>query len=223
MRVRFACPNGHPRKRPCKLAENCPTAALADAVATLLTLTPTLSTEVATAAVSTIAPSIGERWRLARWLRDQPADLGSIGSDCPPVAVRLLDNLATRGLPVALPRCIDCGRHRSLPVAVEGGRVCSQCYLLRRAEPCARCGRTQVVSTRQADGLAVCPQCRIRDPNAWRPCGRCGRHGQAVTTERGVTVGRCCYVPPLLRCSVCGLNKANRPYKTRPPGVRRVH
>src|SRR5579864_2848042 len=101
--LRFACPNGHPCKRSCKLAENCPTCrtqtALSEAVAMVLTLVPTLSTELAAAAVSTVAPSTGERQCLVRWLRDQPADLGSIGSDCPPVAVRLLDNLATQRPP----------------------------------------------------------------------------------------------------------------------------
>ncbi len=219
--LRFACPNGHRRNRSCKLSENCPTcrtlAALAEAVATLLTFVPKLSSEVAAAAVSTVAPSTGERRRLGKWLREQAADLGSIRSDCPPVAARLLDHLATRGLSVARPRCVDCDRHRALPMAVDGGRVCSQCYMLRRAEPCARCGRTKLVCTRQPDGLAVCQRCRTSDPSTWRPCGRCGRQVQAVTTECGVSIGRCCYVPPLLRCSVCGVNKARRPYKTRRP------
>ena len=219
--LRFACPNGHRRSRSCKLAENCPTcqtqAALAEAVATLLTLVPTLSSEVAAAAVSTVAPSTEERRRLARWLRNQPAELGSIGSDCPPAAVRLLDELTARGLSVARPRCVDCGRHRPLPSVVDGGRVCSQCYMVRRAEPCARCGRTKLVSARQANGLAVCQRCRASDPDTWRPCGRCGRHGQVVATKLGVPIGRCCYVAPFLRCTVCGLTKARRPYKTRRP------
>lgn len=219
--LRFACPNGHRRSRSCKLSENCPTcrtqAALGEAVATLLRLIPTLSTQVAVAAVSTVAASTGERRRLVNWLREQSRDLGSIGSDCPPVAVRLLNELAMKGLSVALPRCVDCGRHRLLPSVVEGGRVCLQCYMLRRAEPCARCGRTKLVYSRQSDGLAVCQRCRTRDPITWRPCGRCGRQAQVVTVESGLTVGRCCYVYPLLRCSVCGLNKALTPHKTRRP------
>ena len=164
--LRFACPNGHRRNRSCRLSENCPTcrtqAALAEAVATLLKLVPTLSSDVAAAAVSTVAPSTGERQRLARWLHYQPADLGSIGCDCPPAAVRLLDELKARGLSVARPRCVDCGRHRPLPSAVDGGRVCSQCYMLRRAEPCARCGRP--VASPSASGAV--PATRIRGARA---------------------------------------------------------
>jgi hypothetical protein len=176
-----------------------------------------LRSELAEAAVSRVAPSTGERRRLGKWLREQAADLGSIRSDYPPVAARLLDDLVTKGLSVAQPRCVDCDRHRALPMAVDGGRVCSQCYMLRRTEPCARCGRTKLVSTRQPNGLAVCQRCRTSDPSTWRPCGRCGRRAQVVTMEGGLTIGRCCYVPPLLRCTVCGVNKARRPYKTRRP------
>jgi hypothetical protein len=171
----------------------------------------------ARAVVEDVTRSALARNQLRAWLAGNPDGLRSGDSDCPVAGARLVAELARRGFDVVSPRCRDCGRARLLPAEVDGGRVCQDCYQRRRREPCSRCGRVRKVTTRDANGQAICLRCRSADPATWRPCGRCGQAAQTVAVEDGVVVGRCCYVPPLLRCTVCGIRKGERPYKTRRP------
>lgn len=213
------CPNGHVvgRWRPengCRICRA--ELSLAETAGLLARALPGLGGD-ARAVTEDVAGSALARNQLRAWLAGNPDGLRSGDSDCPVAAARLIAELARRGFDVTAPRCRDCGRARRLPAKVDGGRVCQDCYQQRRREPCSRCGALKKVTARDADRRAICLSCRSADPATWRPCGRCGRAAQTVAVEHGVVVGRCCYVPPLLRCTVCGTRKGERPYKTRRP------
>jgi len=90
------------------------------------------------------------------------------------------------------------------------------CYQRRHAEPCSRCAKVAIVCVRSAEG-PICADCRRADPDVWRPCGLCGEQTLPVTTIDGIRIGSCCYVPPLLRCTVCGIRQGVRAHKTRRP------
>ncbi len=49
------------------------------------------------------------------------------------------------------------------------------------------------------------------------PCSRCGHLAQVVARVDGEAIGRCCYVRPVIRCTMCGLAKGVKPWKTRQP------
>lgn len=170
-------------------------------------------------AVAGTGRSSGERCRqLCTWLAGRPDPLGDGDSNAPVVAQRLLAELRRRGVSVTLPRCAGCGRptSRLVGLTVEG-RICLACYARTGHEPCGRCGRARRVNTRDQDGTAVCAACRRADPATWQHCGRCGTFGGVSAVEDGVPIGRCCYVRPMLRCTVCGTAPGNQPYRTRNP------
>lgn len=87
----------------------------------------------------------------------------------------------------------------------------------RTVAPCLGCGRSRPVQGYDAQGRPQCCTCRLKDPARWEPCGRCGTLSAVWAREDGVAVGRCCYVRPFLRCTVCGVRKGVRPHKTRRP------
>ena len=167
--------------------------------------------------IGAVARTGKQRSELHRWLTSEPDPLRSGRGDAPQAVRRLLVELDGRGVPVVLPRCARCGSTVKLTATVDSARVCDACYRASRAEVCVRCGRTRTVCTREADGAPVCGGCRTLDPDSWQPCERCGEIGPTVATMTGVRVGRCCYVPPGLRCSVCGQARGKRPYRTRRP------
>lgn len=219
---RFTCPAGlHDRgqkfvaTKPCTACRA--TEDLAADAELLHTLEPSLDRDTAADVIEMSAPTRQQRGELHTWLRSEPDPLRSGTSSAPKVAQRLLAELARQGVAVALPRCLRCGVVKPLVAVVDGGRVCFNCYHYDRAEPCARCGRTRPVCTREVDGRAVCQRCRATDPDSWRACGHCGTTTQTVALVDGVRVGRCCYVTPVLRCSVCGQAKGQRPHRTRRP------
>lgn len=217
----FACPIGHPLETPYRRKSGCeacrPEAVLAEASRLLVAAVPSLSSDDARQLIVDAGGSPLASNQLHAWLAENPDALRSGRSECPLSGVRLLAELAGRGVDVAFPRCEDCQQARPLPARVEGGRVCTKCYRRRHAEACGRCGKVNVVAGRDDDGGAVCPGCRNADPRTWRPCGRCGGEAQTIVTEEGVAVGRCCYVQPQLRCTVCGIRKGMREWRTRRP------
>ncbi|MFT3851354.1 MAG: hypothetical protein QM733_01215 [Ilumatobacteraceae bacterium] len=222
MRSPFTCPAGlHSRYdnftaakpcRPCQAARR-----LADDIDHVTRLAPGVSVEQVAAVFAAVAPRPQQFAQLHDWLHADADVLRSGSSTAPQVAQRFLAGLADAGADVALPACLRCGRVRPLVALVDGGRVCFNCYHAGRPEPCAGCGRTRRVVTRTTDGAAICQTCRTADPATWQPCGRCGTTTPTVTIIDGVRVGRCCYVPPGLRCSVCGQAKGERPWRTRRP------
>lgn len=215
------CPEGHPVPGHYIASQGCATCrsekALDAAVLLLISMEPALDPASARAVIESVAVSGAQRRRLLAWLAAHPDGLRSGTSDAAPCDARLLAALAERGIDVALPRCLDCARVRPLIKKVEGGRVCHDCDKRRRAEACAICGQVKVVACRQPDGRGLCQSCRTADPSTWRSCGRCGELARVVAIEGGVTVGVCCYVKPILRCTVCGIRKGMREWKTRRP------
>lgn len=217
----LTCPSGHLRQTPYRRSDGCKRcreeSTLGEAAALLAQAEPSLSQEDARHLVDRAGGSALGRNQLHAWLAQHPDALRSGHSDCPRAGARLLAELAASGIDVAYPRCMDCQRVRPLPTRVEGGRVCAPCDQRRRLEACGRCGEVKIVCTRDDRGRAVCPRCRNLDPTSWHPCGRCGGDAQTSAVEDGVVVGRCCYVQPQLRCTVCGIRKGMREWKTRRP------
>lgn len=200
------CPEGHRVPRRYTASEGCSTCrsrvALGEAARLLVALEPKLDKHSARAAIESVASSTRQRQRLVEWLASHPNRLCSGSSDAAPCDTRLLVALAERGIEVTLPTCLDCGRTRPLVKKVEGGRVCQDCDKRRCAEPCAGCGKVKIVASRAPDGRALCYSCRQLDPSTWRSCGRCGEVAAVISVEDGVSVGSCCYVQPILRCTV---------------------
>lgn len=218
----FTCPAGlHQRvenfvaSKPCSKCRA--TERLSADAKRLHELAPAIDHAAAVALLEAVAPTGKQRTELRRWLTSEADPLRSGRSDAPQAARQLLVEIDERGVSVALPRCARCVKPVKLTATVDGGRVCDGCYRALRAEVCTRCGRLRTVCTREVDGAPVCRGCRAADPDSWRPCGRCGEIGPTVATMAGVRVGSCCYVPPGLRCSVCGQAKGERPYRTRRP------
>ena len=212
----YLCPTGRHRRRDKFTAgsSSCAPCAFEDArtqvrgvLAGLLPQHP----DVVEAVVGATATS-GDKTRvLLAWLSADADPLGRGDPHTPAVAQVLLRALQDAGIPVVLPRCVACGQHRRhLTKITSVGRVCMTCSQKQSAEPCSRCRRTAVVSTREDDGRPVCQRCRTNDPLTWRACGVCGRAARPVSVADGVVLGDCCYVPLAQRCTVCGVAKAVR-------------
>jgi hypothetical protein len=212
----FTCPAGaHRRRKPFTAGSPCaPCAhvrATVEVTGRLGELLPTVSAAVLEQTVAAVATS-GERAReVLAWLRAHPDPLGRGSSDTPLAAQVLLEQLDRAGVAVAAPRCAACGKpKRRLPVLTDAGRICFGCRQRAGKQPCVRCGNLRIVTARDADGGAVCSQCRAKDPATWRECGLCGQPAPVVAVEDGLVWGRCCYVPPDQRCTLCGRAKAVR-------------
>lgn len=104
--------------------------------------------------------------------------------------------------------CGRCGRTEPLakrPTA-EHPDLCKRCY--RAEQPkrvCGICGKTRAIRIRARAGFPdICYACAPAPEPA--KCGICGRLGRIARKATATTpqVGRCCYQPPLARCSRCG-------------------
>lgn len=144
---------------------------------------------------------------LANWLLDHPDALTSGDNTAPPVVVKLLDELRSRGAGVTRPRCASCGRDTTrLPHCTEGGRICPTCFRAHTAEQCGQCGITEGVQRRLADGTPLCSRCA----EAHRKrvvCAACGRTRLAGGTLDGLRVcGTCRRRDPRSHedCRECG-------------------
>lgn len=78
---------------------------------------------------------------------------------------------------------------------------------------CLDCAQPKALR-RGVPGGRVCNACekRRRKP---QPCGRCGTLSVPSVRVDGVAIGSCCYVRPVHRCTVCGINRRERSYRTR--------
>lgn len=219
--VSFTCPAGHPRVAKFREREGCAACREIEATAELVDLLTAAAAELDAESITDVlaaaSGSAKSRNELRAWLRSGPHVLRSGSSDCPVAGARLIAELARRGVDAVAPRCLDCGKARPLPKQVDGGRICQTCNVRRNAEACATCGVVKPVAYRRPDGAAVCLRCRTLDPSTWQPCGRCGNVAQVVAIDGDLKIGRCCYVAPGLRCTVCGIRQGERPWKTRRP------
>jgi hypothetical protein len=104
--------------------------------------------------------------RLAHALADRPAILTDGRSPAPVAAGDLLIALRAAGATaLSAPVCATAGCGKQLAVLQRRGQdwYCSGCYHAGRNEPCAGCGRTRPVATRDQDGAPWCQGCIPRD------------------------------------------------------------
>jgi len=138
---------------------------------------PGLSQDGIAAAIARAAPSRAQQRRLAAALRSDPGLLTSGRPEGPPQVELLIRALRENGArQLVLPRCAGCGQPRRLVQRDGMQRICTSCDHLRRgtAEPCAICGSTRQVSTRDRHGRARCGRCRPREnPD---PAGQIAAH-----------------------------------------------
>lgn len=134
-----------------------------------------------------------------------PAPL--LGSSTAPVEVdRLVVALqAVGGVRVVHPSCFGCGTTRWLTQRVNGLRACNWCAIKARPEECSQCGKDVPVSTRNADGRAICYRCHGADPMTFQVCIGCGRPRRvAHRTPEGPRCSDCGRRRAVVYCSVCG-------------------
>jgi hypothetical protein len=127
---------------------------------------PGLGEDDIAAAIARAAPSRAQQRRLAAALTSDPGLLTSGRPEGPPqieLLIRVLRENGARRL--VLPRCAGCGQPRRLVQRDGILRICTSCDHLRRgtAEPCAICGSTGQVSTRDRHGRPRCGRCRPYD------------------------------------------------------------
>ncbi len=124
-------------------------------------LEPHLDTVVIEEAVAACTNKPAALRKLARTV-SLDAELLTSGRPEGPVHIqRLIKALIDGGaVNVVRPRCADCGGQKPLPVFKENHqRICAYCDMLRRARPCAGCGRIRHVSNRDAAGRPFCRRC----------------------------------------------------------------
>jgi recombinational DNA repair protein (RecF pathway) len=158
--------------------------------------------EMLTAAQATKGRALRE---LADHLFAHPEALHSEKAEGPLALFRVLDQLASKGYPVALPRCTGCGKHTTkLARSAPSGRVCDACAAKTNKQDCDRCGRQQVrIMARRADGR-ICNFCYLTDPERIEPCARCGRSRNPVTRlDDGGPICKKCWHQPHQQCSLC--------------------
>ncbi len=78
---------------------------------------------------------------------------------------------------------------------------------------CLDCGQPRPLGY-PVTGGRVCNACEKRRRKPER-CGRCGNVSVRAGRVDGVAIGSCCYVRPVHRCTVCGINRRERSYRTR--------
>lgn len=215
------CPSGrHTRsgRRSNRACAPCATGATETAAALVAAGLVDLTPERAAELVGQVAYTGGRLESLIGHLRAHPDALGSGSSDCPRVVIDLIDHLVATGVAgAAYAHCVRCEQpRRQLQTLVEGGRVCESCRHRAKTETCSLCGRDAPVRSRTETG-PWCARCDANDPSRWERCSQCGTPGQVITRTAGRPIGRCCYSMPVIRCTVCGIAKGVRPWKTRRP------
>ncbi len=127
---------------------------------------PALSQDGIAAAITRAAPSRAQQRRLAAALSEDPGLLTSGRPEGPPQVELLVRALQERGARrLVLPRCAHCDQPKRLIQRDGSLRICSDCDIRRRgaAQPCAVCGGTRKVATRDQDGRPRCARCRPWD------------------------------------------------------------
>jgi hypothetical protein len=198
-----SCPAGH--QVPSSQAGRCPRCRRDQVIGIVTAADGSLPREVIEAAVAAAAPSGQALRQLALALA---ADPGALSRGAPPVAGKLVAELAARGsATVTVPSCGACGRTGRPLFRGDGGTgVCQRCRAWQLASPCATCGKVKPASGYDAAGLAVCEVCRRRDdPGRHRECGTCGKTAPVAVRGRDGEPGTCvnCYKLPEATCSRC--------------------
>jgi hypothetical protein len=99
--------------------------------------------------------------------------------------------------------CTICRHTRPCHFARTDRARCENCSRRMTQHPCARCGRTRPVSTRDSDGQPLCESCGRRR----EPCASCGRTRKVASRVEQRPLCRTCYRkhPASFReCSHCG-------------------
>ncbi|MGH3304671.1 MAG: hypothetical protein ACRDOK_23945 [Streptosporangiaceae bacterium] len=127
---------------------------------------PALGQDDIAAAITRAAPSRSQQRRLAAALSEDPGLLTSGRPEGPPQVELLISAMQERGARrLVLPRCARCGQPKRLVQRDGSLRICSDCDIRRRgaAQPCAICGDTRKVASRDQDGRPRCGRCRPWD------------------------------------------------------------
>ncbi len=124
---------------------------------------PVLDRDDIAAVIARVARSRAQQRRLAGALSDDPGLLTSGRPEGPPqieLLIRALQEMGAQRL--ILPRCAHCDQPKRLTQRDGSLRICSSCDHLRRgtAQPCAICGNTRQVATRDQHGRPRCARCR---------------------------------------------------------------
>lgn len=129
---------------------------------------PALDAIAVAAVVHTVAAGRAKRRRLAEALQDRPALLCDGRSPAPRVVGDLLIALRDAGaVIISAPCCTECGKQLRTMQRRGDDWYCGVCG--PRPEPCATCGHTRRVATRDRDGRPRCSRCPPdagRDPVA---------------------------------------------------------
>lgn len=199
------CTGGR-RPRPPASPPACERAALADRLVELITtIEPALSATEVLAAIDAAMPSTLGRRQAVALLTGDPAVLTDGRSSTPLPLARLLERLVVIGATaVVLPRCGWYGATRRLPNVRGDQRICNPCRTRASATTCSDCGLVRPVQVRTAAGLALCANCRRKDPARWARCELCAHDGEILSRQEGVARCRRCYQRPERRCDGCG-------------------
>ena len=132
------------------------------AVAVITRMDADLDPEVVGEVVATVAAGRAKRRRLAQALADDPSVLVDGRSPAPRVVGELLIALHTTGARrLSLPVCAGCGKQLRSFQRRGDDWFCGGCG--PEPEPCAACGATRPVSTRDRNGRPRCVGCPPHD------------------------------------------------------------
>jgi hypothetical protein len=167
---------------------------------------PSLSPEVIVAAIETVVPRVGRRYRLAWTLQERSDLLTGAGAEAPdPAVLRLIDRLVDAGAQkVVHPACPGCGRVIHLHRPIGGKWLCRNCTAKSRAQVCVRCGAVREAGTRDEQGRPVCPTCLVQDPVNQETCAGCGRCRPVSTRTPDGPRCETCRPRTTMECAICG-------------------
>jgi hypothetical protein len=119
---------------------------------------PALEPAAVEGLVRGVAAGRAKRRRLAQALLDKPSLLADGRSPAPRVVGDLLIALRNAGaVSISPPRCATCGKHLRTLQRRGDNWYCGVCG--PKPEPCAACGSTRRVATRDRDGRPRCHRC----------------------------------------------------------------
>lgn len=118
---------------------------------------PGLEAAVVADVVAAVAGGRAKRRRLAQALTERPEVLQDGRSPAPRVVGDLLIELRKAGAVTSAPCCAGCGKHLRTMQRRGQDWYCSVCG--PRREPCAGCGKTRPVESRDRQGQPRCSAC----------------------------------------------------------------
>ena len=166
---------------------------------------PTITAQTVVGAALAVAPTIGQRRRLAWALAERPDLLTGAGAGAKvPTVLRLIDALLDAGaVAIVRPTCPGCARVITLTKARDGLRLCRNCVARSRAEPCARCGAIREPATRDKNGGPLCAGCLSNAPANQETCTKCGRTRPVHVRATEGPLCESCRPWKVLTCTIC--------------------